>query len=124
MIQPLALVAYEKLLPGSQLANRMRDLGYRVEVLSEINELAPVARSVKPMLVVIDLATNRSDATAAIRSLRDAPDTQHIPVLAFGPEKRTDLHELARSAGATVVTADTTILPHLEQFVEQALHLD
>ena len=30
MTQPLALVWYEKLMPGSKLVNRLQDLGYRV----------------------------------------------------------------------------------------------
>jgi hypothetical protein len=31
MTQPLALVYYEKLMPGGPLANKLRDLNYRVQ---------------------------------------------------------------------------------------------
>ena len=35
MTQPLALVLYEKLLPGSQLVNRLQDLNYRVQTIAD-----------------------------------------------------------------------------------------
>jgi CheY-like chemotaxis protein len=124
MIQPLALIAYEKLLPGSQLANRLQDLKYRVQVLSEPTSLVAVARETKPMLAIVDLVSTRSDICAAIAELRSNPETQHIPVIAFAPEDRPKLHESARKAGATLVTADTTIIPHLAQFLDQALQLE
>ena len=34
MTQPLALVFYEKLMPGSQLVNRLQDLNYRVQAVT------------------------------------------------------------------------------------------
>ena len=39
MTQPLALVLYEKLLPGSQLVNRLQDLNYRVQVIPDAEKL-------------------------------------------------------------------------------------
>ena len=33
--QPLALVLYEKLLPGTQLVNRLQDLNYRVQTVND-----------------------------------------------------------------------------------------
>ncbi len=35
MTQPLALVFYEKLMPGSQLVNRLQDLNYRVQAVND-----------------------------------------------------------------------------------------
>ena len=35
MIQPLALVFYERLLPGSQVVNRLQDMRYRVQVVGD-----------------------------------------------------------------------------------------
>ena len=39
MTQPLALVVYEKLLPGSQLLNRLQDLNYRVQAIANADSL-------------------------------------------------------------------------------------
>ena len=51
MTQPLALVLYEKLLPGSQLVNRLQDLNYRVQTVTEPSTLVECAEQSKPMLV-------------------------------------------------------------------------
>ena len=39
MTQPLALVVYEKLLPGTQLVNRLQDLHYRVQAVTDADTL-------------------------------------------------------------------------------------
>ena len=55
MTQPLALVFYEKLLPGSQLVNRLQDLNYRVLAVNDLPALLRSAQSEGPMLAVVDL---------------------------------------------------------------------
>ena len=50
MTQPLALVCYEKLLPGSQLVNRLQDLKYRVRPVADARLLVDCARQEKPMI--------------------------------------------------------------------------
>ena len=123
MTQPLALVFYEKLLPGTQLVNRLQDLGYRVVTVPGKESLADCAAREKPMLVLADLAARNTNVPAAIAGLRQNPATSHLPVLAFAGEKNADLQSAAREAGAIVVS-DSAILTHLQQFLDQALQLD
>ena len=47
MTEPLALVVYEKLLPGSQIVNRLQDLNYRVQTISDPALLAECAEQGK-----------------------------------------------------------------------------
>ncbi len=124
MTQPLALVLYEKLLPGSQLVNRLQDLGYRVLVVVGTESLQAVAEQEKPMLVLADLASTKSKVSDAIARLRQNPATSHLPVIAFADEQETALRTAAEGAGAALVVNDTAILTHLEQFLERALRLD
>ena len=122
MMQPLALILFEKLLPGSQLVNRLQDLGYRVQSLSDPSQLTEAARQAKPLLVLADLAFSRADIPAAIRRLRQEPETQHLPVIAFSAD--TALHPVALAAGATLIVSDVAVLNHLAQCLEQALHVE
>ena len=124
MTQPLALVVYEKLLPGSQLFNRLQDLNYRVQALANADDLVESAERAKPMLVLADLETSRQNVCAALTRLRQNPTTQHLPVIAFGGENSPDLQAAARAAGATLVVSETAILSHLAQFLEQALQVE
>src|SRR4051794_41012366 len=89
MTQPLALVLYEKLLPGSQLVNRLQDLQYRVETLTDPNLLVPCAEQAKPIVVLTDLNSTH-DVRSAISRLRQHPATRHVPVIAFGGETSTE----------------------------------
>lgn len=124
MTQPLALVVYEKLLPGTQLVNRLQDLNYRVRAVTDCNTLAACARQEKPMLVLADLESSRADVCGAIAELRQDPSTQHIPVIAIVKEIDTPVARAAQSAGATIIAGETAILTHLSEFLDQALQLD
>jgi CheY-like chemotaxis protein len=124
MTQPLAVVVYEKLLPGSQLVNRLQDLKYRVQALTDADSLVACAQQERPMLVFADLASTRNNVSAAIRELRQNPATQHIPVVAFTPEDAAEMQAAARAAGATLVVNESAILSHLPQFLEQALRVE
>ena len=124
MTRPLAIVSYEKLLPGSQLVNRLQDLGYRVLTAPDAEALVACAAQEKPMLVFMDLVATRTKVCDVIVQLKKNPVTSHLPVIAFADEKDTALHSAARQAGATLVVNDAAILTHLEPFLEQALRLD
>ena len=70
MIEPLALVLYEKLLPGSQLVNRLQDLSYRVQTLADPALLVEQAEQAKPMLVLADLESTRNNVCGALARLK------------------------------------------------------
>jgi Response regulator receiver domain. len=125
MTQPLALVLYEKLLPGTQVVNRLQDLNYRVQVIVDAERLVECAEQAKPMVVVTDLESSRNNVCAALTRLKQNAATQHLPVIAFSAgSAATELGDAARAAGATLVVTDAAILNHLPQFLEQALQVE
>ncbi len=124
MTKPLALVFYEALLPGSQLVNRLQDLGYRVLSHGQASSLLAQIKETKPFLVILDLATQESDLCAVIRDLKQAPETAHIPVLAFAKDGQDQLRADAHAAGATLVSGDTAVLAHLPQLLEQMIEME
>src|SRR6266705_1051913 len=91
MTQPLALVLYEKLLPGTQLVNRLQDLNYRVQTVADAATLVECAEQGRPMLVLADLESTRKDVCPAIARLKQNPATQHLPVVAFSSEAAVEL---------------------------------
>lgn len=124
MTQPLALLFYEKLLPGGQLVNRLQDKGYRVLPVPVPGDLVPTAEREKPLLAFVDLEPRFEKNCEVIAQLRQNPATAHIPVIAFASAQNAEAHELARRRGATLVVPDTVLLPHLDQFMDQALMVD
>ena len=124
MTEPLALVLYENLLPGSQLVNRLQDMKYRVQTVPDAGKLVESAEQTKPIVVLADLESTRQDVCAAIARLRQNPATRHLPVIAFGGESTPGLHAAAQAAGATLLVSQSAILTHLPQFLEQALRVE
>ena len=120
--QPLALIFYQKLLPGSTLANRLRDLNYRVHAAKDPGELVAVAQDEGPMVVLVDVSGEGDEICDAVRRLRSNDKTVHVPVLAFADDERRQ--ELARAAGATMAAGDAALNTHFEQLLEQVLRLD
>lgn len=124
MTQPLALIVYENLLPGSQLANRLQDLGYRVQPVPEINRLIELAEREKPLVVVADLASSKADVCEWITRLRKNPATEHLPVLAFAAAENTPLQEAGRVAGAKIVASEVAMQQHFPQLLDQVLAVE
>jgi CheY-like chemotaxis protein len=123
VIQPLALVFYEKLMPGSQLVNKLQDLNYRVQTVSDPALLQPGALRESPLLVLVDLAGGDKIVTA-IAGLKADAATSHIPVIAFAAEGATQAMAAARKAGAKFVVSENAIANHLPELLEQALQIE
>lgn len=123
MTEPLALVLYERLLPGSQVVNRLQDLHYRVQTIADPKLLVESAEKSGPLLVLADLEPAGKDVCAVIANLKENPRTRHLPIIAFSSENEAGLQAAAQAAGATLVASHTAILDQLPQLLEQALQL-
>jgi CheY-like chemotaxis protein len=122
-MQPFAIVFYEKLLPGSQLVNRLQDLNYRVQAVNDPAVLLATVQKDMPMLLLADL-TSRADIVKVITDLKADAATAHIPVIAFAEEKALAKLAAAQKAGAALAVSDTALTSYLPQLLNQALHLD
>ena len=117
------MVYYERLMPGSQLVNRLQDLNYRVLSLNKKARLADTAQKELPLLLFVDLATP-GDVCSSIAELRSTPATAHLPVIGFAPDNAMHLLTAAQNAGANMAVTETAIINHLPQLIDQALQLD
>jgi CheY-like chemotaxis protein len=124
MTQPLALVLYEKLLPGSQLVNRLQDLNYRVQTIAEPDLLVECAEQAKPLLVVADLESAKNKVLPALGLLKQNPETKHLPIIGFSREDTPELRSAAQAAGITLLVTEAAIVNHLPQLLQQALELE
>jgi CheY-like chemotaxis protein len=120
----MALVLYDKLLPGSQLVNRLQDLNYRVHSISDPSQLVAAAISSRPMVVFADLQPDSEKTCAAIADLKKNPETNHLPVVAFCAETSAHLYPAAQAAGVTLISSDAAVVHHLPQLLEQALQVE
>ena len=124
MTKPLAVCCYENLLLGNQLVNRLQDLGYRVEVANDIQNLVALAIQERPFVVLMDLGYRTADVCRAIGEFRQNEDTKHIPILAFGPQREGSWQTAAHSAGATLVAVESGLLQQLPQLLDHVLGVE
>ena len=123
MTQPLAIVFYEKLMPGSQLVNRLQDMNYRILAITDATTLLATTQREMPMLVLADLAS-RVDINRVIAELKADTVTAHIPVIAFAEEKATAQLAAAQAAGAALAVSEAALNSYLPQLLNQALHIE
>jgi len=124
MTEPLALVFYEKLMPGSQIVNRLQDLKYRVQTVGDPALIKESAEQAKPLLVVADLESARSDILVALGNLKQNAATKHLPVIGFSREDTAEFRAAAATAGITLFVTEAAIMNHLPQLLERALELE
>jgi PleD family two-component response regulator len=123
MSNPLALLYYSNLMPGSQLSGRLQDLGYRVQTVSTASQLATACDTEMPLVVIAELAPITA-ACAAISQLRTNAATQHIPVLGFARAHDASVQSQAREAGVTLLAADAGIAEQLPRLLDQILQVE
>ena len=123
MSKPLALLHYSNLMPGGQLANRLQDLGYRVQALVDMAALVEICQKEKPLVVVAEILPG-GPAFAAITQLRRDPATQHIPVLGYSAAQDQAQQRQAREAGITLLAGTAAIAEHLPRLLDQVLQLE
>jgi len=125
MTKPLALIYYENLLPGSQLANRLHELGYRVQVVESagLDQLTELSEKEKPILVVVEVS-HQTSVCPSISKLKKNTATAHIPVLAFAVDPDKALTAESKEAGASLLAGSKAILEQLPQLLDQILQVE
>jgi CheY-like chemotaxis protein len=123
MSEPLALLHYSNLMPGGQLANRLQDLGYRVQTLVDVAALVETCQKEKPLVVVAEILPD-GPAFAAIARLKKDPATRHIPVLGWSAAQDAAQQRKAREAGVSLLAGNAAIGEHLPQLLDQVLQLE
>jgi CheY-like chemotaxis protein len=125
MTKPLALIHYGTLLPGSQLANRLFELGYRVQTVDAagLERLTEIAEKETPICMVIEIA-HKSPASDAIAKVKANQATAHIPILAFSADTDKSLTAESQKIGATLLASNKAILEQLPQLLDAILMVE
>ena len=123
MTKPLAFIFYIQLLPGSQLANRLIELGYRVQVV-ELEALGKLVEAEKPILMMAEVSPKtQKEVCAAVAGIKANPKTRHIPILAFSNKLDKTLQEALLAAGVSLLAGNAAILEQLPSLLDQLLEV-
>ncbi|HEX4121512.1 MAG TPA: hypothetical protein VH619_12900 [Verrucomicrobiae bacterium] len=123
MSKPLALVYYSNLMPGSQLSNRLKDLGYRVQTMDTLAQLPSACETEKPLVVIAEMLPAAA-ACAAIAEVKGNPATRHIPVLGFTAVHDPAMQTEAKESGIALLAGSVAIAEQLPQLLDQILQVE
>lgn len=115
---------YKDLLPGSQLTNRLHDLGYRVQTVDGDGDSVEAAVREKPIVAILELSVGADEVCGLISELRQNPATAHLPILAYTQPENSELEAAARDAGANLIASSARILEQLPALLEHVLELE
>ena len=124
MTTPVALLYYDQLVAGAQVANHLQDMGYRVLTIASPRQAVEQAVQNRALIFIGNLSAPVSPVASAVLSLKASPETAHIPVLLFIPAGEPKLDAPARALGVKLVASDAGIPQQLPQLLDQALSLD
>lgn len=124
MTQPLALIFCERILAKTQLPTRLESLGYRVHSVNSPEDIFNSAKSLKPLIIIADIATKDKNVCPIISRVRQDSETKHIPVIAITDSSDPRLEVTAREAGANIIVNESAITMHLKQLLDRALSIE
>ena len=78
---PKLLIVEDNEMNRDMLSRRLERRGYEIIIAVDGAEGVAMARSEKPALILLDMSLPVLDGWTATRTLKDDPDTRHIPVI-------------------------------------------
>jgi PleD family two-component response regulator len=124
MNEARVLLFYERLLPGSQLVNRLQDLGYQVVTVTETSKIVSTAKKEKPLFIVMDVKSVKGSVSQTIQAIRGASEIKHLPILCFATKQDGNLQDEAVKAGANLVALDEALLQQMPQLLDHLLQIE
>ena len=115
----LLLVTDDLMFP-SRLREALRVLPYDLRVAAT-EAAAQAAAAAGPSAILVNLSARRIDALALISAFKADEATRAIPLLAFAGHVETAKHDAARSAGADMVAANSSVSLHLDRLLPRLL---
>jgi len=122
MVQPVAIVLHDRVVVSAQLEQKLEQLDYRVTLSGDPAGLVALARELKPLVVLVDVA--RSERIEVARQLGQDEQTRHIPVVGYAAEVDEVLQTRAGEVGLALMVSDSAILQHLKPLLDRALYIE
>jgi CheY-like chemotaxis protein len=104
------------------LKSRLERNGFRVLIAKDGADGIAMATEDQPSLILMDLSLPVIDGWEAMRRLKAAPETRHIPIIALTAHAMTGEQEKARAAGCDDFETKPIEFQRLLTRIEALLH--
>lgn len=120
--QPDLLLVADDLMFPSRIREGAKPLGYIVRIAPTESAALEGATTSPPTVILVNLTARRYDPLAVITSLKNDERTRTIPLLAFAGHVEREKHQAARTAGADMVAANSSVSLHLGALLSRLLN--
>jgi CheY-like chemotaxis protein len=114
------VVAGDDLLFSTRIASALTSCGHRPRLVSSLPDFH-AALTARPDAAILNLASHRLDAAAAIRLAKADPVTRAIPLLGFCGHADAPRQAAARAAGCDLVATNGAVAGNLPRLLEELL---
>ena len=114
------IVAGDDLLFSSQIAASLAALGYQPLIAGTADAFS-TSLAQSPAAAILNLASHRFDAIAAIRTAKSAPATQSVRLLGFCGHADVARQRAAQAAGCDFVATNGEVAGHLPRLLTRLL---
>lgn len=118
--RPTIVVAGDDLLFSSRIAAALEPLGYHPVVIRTRDAFAD-ALAKPPVAAILNLASVRLDAIAAIRRAKADAGTRGVPLLGFCGHADIPRQTAARTAGCDLVASNGEVASNLPRLLQSLL---
>lgn len=117
---PVVVVTGDDLLFSARIASALTTLGYQPQI-ARTPEVFFASLAQAPAAAILNLASYRFDAVAAIRRAKSTSATQRIPLLGFCGHADVARQHAAQAAGCDLVASNGEVAGHLPRLLTQLL---
>ena len=114
------VVAGDDLLFSTRIASALTRCGHRPRLVGSLAGFH-AALAAGPDAAILNLASHRLDAAAAIRQAKADPATRAIPLLGFCGHADASRQAAARAAGCDLVATNGAVAANLPRLLEELL---
>ncbi len=114
------VVADDDLLFSTRVASALTGCGHRPQVVRTASAFLEILRA-GPAAAILNLASSRLDAVAAIRNAKADPATRTIPLLGFCGHADAARQAAARAAGCDLVATNGEVSNNLPRLLSTLL---
>ncbi len=119
---PRILLVEDNELNRDMLSRRLIKKGYEIIFAVDGSQAIDLGISEKPDIILMDISLPIIDGWTATQTLKNNPETQHIPIIALTAHAMAGDKEKALAAGCDDYDTKPIELPRLLGKIEQHLH--
>ena len=106
----------------TKIRDAFRPAGYALKRVTSPDAIAGQVTTLAPAAIVLDMNDPKFDAAQTLKTVKDNPACQHIPVLAFANHEEVDTWRQAKALGIDKIVSRNEFSSRTLALLEDVIH--